>query len=328
MSKKAQVIRIDEYGSSEVMRFVEIDLPEPKAGEVQIQQYAVGINYLDTYNREGVFPVPELPWGLGVEGAGVIVDVGEGVENFSIGDRVTYASRPIGSYASLRNIPANYLIHLPDSISFETAAAITLQGLTAHMLTEYVTHLDESDTVLVHAAAGGLGLILVQWLKHRGCQVIGTVGSAEKAELAKSYGCDHLILYKEQSFVDEVKKITDDKGVSAVFEGLGGDIFHKSLNILKPFGHIVNLGQVSEGLPSIDLNQLGPVNSLTVSVPGVFAYIHNHKDLQGAANKLFDMVEKGHIKVHVNHKFPLSKVKEAHDALEQRLTVGSVILVP
>lgn len=328
MGSNANAIMIHEYGPSDVMKYESIHIGPPKDNEVQIQHGAIGVNFLDTYNREGIFPVPELPWGLGVEGAGQVIKTGKNVQNFKVGDRVTYASRPIGSYASVRNLPTDYLLHLPDDISYEQAAAVTLQGLTVHMLVEHVTRLGDGDSILVHAAAGGLGLLLVQWLKTKGCTVIGTVGSSEKAELARENGCDHIILYKEEPFVEAVNRLTGGSGVNVVFEGLGGDIFHESLEVLKPFGHIVNLGQVAEGLPEVSLARLGPVASLTVSVPGVFAYITQHPDLQGAADLIFEKIRKKELKVHIGGAYSLSKAKEAHDALEQRKTVGSLILIP
>ncbi|HLU78002.1 MAG TPA: quinone oxidoreductase [Burkholderiaceae bacterium] len=328
MTTQAYAIRIHEYGGPENLRYEQIEVPPPGAGEVQIRQHAVGVNYLDTYNRRGVFPVPELPWGLGVEGAGVVTAVGEGVTRFAPGDRVAYASRPIGSYASVRNLPVNLLLHLPDAVSFEQAAAATLQGLTAHMLVNRVTHLQPGDCALVHAAAGGLGLLLVQWLKHRGCRVIGTTGSEAKAQLARDHGCDEVILYNEEPFTEGVKRLTGGKGVDAVFEGLGGQVFHDSLTILKPFGHLVNLGQVAEGLPAVDLAELGPIRSLTVSVPGVFAYMNQHPNLQEAGDELFGMIARGELRVHIGQRFPLSETAAAHRALQERKTTGSVILIP
>lgn len=328
MKTQAFAVRIHEYGGPENLVYEAVDVPAPGAGEVQIRQHAIGVNYLDTYNRRGVFPVPELPWGLGVEGAGVVTAVGEGVTRFAVGDRVAYASRPIGSYASVRNLPVALLLHLPDAVSFEQAAAATLQGLTAHMLVNRVTQLKAGDCALVHAAAGGLGLLLVQWLKHKGCRVIGTTGSEAKAELARAHGCDDVILYNEEPFTDAVRRLTDGKGVDAVFEGLGGQVFHDSLTILKPFGHLVNLGQVAEGLPAVDLADLGPIRSLTISVPGVFAYMNHHPNLQEAGDELFGMIERGELRVHIGQRFALSETADAHRALQARQTTGSVVLIP
>lgn len=328
MTTQAFAIRIHEYGNPEKLVYEEIEVPAPGPDEVQIHQHAIGVNYLDTYNRRGVFPMPELPWGLGVEGAGMVTAVGEGVKRFSVGDRVAYASRPIGSYATVRNLAVDLLLHLPDEVSFDQAAAATLQGLTAHMLVNRVTNLQPGDTALVHAAAGGLGSLLTQWLKYEGCHVIGTVGSEAKAAVALNQGCDHAILYNEEPFVDAVLRLTTGKGVDAVFEGLGGQVFHDSLTILKPFGHLVNLGQVAQGLPAVELSELGPVRSLTVSVPGVFAYMTNHPDLQEAGDTLFGMIARGQLRVNIGQEFLLSDAAQAHRALQDRKTIGSVILKP
>lgn len=328
MSTSAFAIRIHQYGDQEQLSYEAIEVPAPASGEVQIRQHAVGVNYLDTYNRRGVFPVPALPWGLGVEGAGVIVAVGDGVLDFKSGDRVTYASRPIGSYASLRNLPTKLLLHIPDTISFEVAAAATLQGLTAHMLLHKVAPLSPGQTVLVHAAAGGLGSILTQWSRLLGARVIGTVGSEAKAQLALARGCHEVILYNQEPFTEGVKRLTDGAGVDVVFEGLGGSVFHESLTILKPFGHLVNLGQVAQGLPSVALSDIGPVRSLTISVPGVFAYMNTHPNLQSAANTLFKLISSGDLTIHIGGRYALKDTRFAHQALESRSTTGSLILLP
>lgn len=328
MSNLAYAVQIHEYGGPEKMRYESIEVPPPGLDEVQILQHAVGVNYLDTYHRRGVFPLPALPGALGVEGAGEVVAVGEGVTRFSIGDRVAYASRPIGSYATLRNLPVRSLLHLPGQVRYDQAAAVTLQGLTAHMLVNRVTRLKPNDSVLIHAAAGGLGSLLVQWVKFLGCRVIGTVGSETKATHARKNGCDEVIFYKTESFVDRVSQLTDGKGVDVVFEGLGGQVFHDSLKVLKPFGHLVNLGQVADGLPSLNLSELGPIASLTVSVPGVFAYINTHPDLQSVADTLFNMVASNELRVHIGQAFPLAEAAQAHRALQGRETMGSLILIP
>lgn len=328
MSNHAFAIQIHEYGGPEKMRYESMAVAPPGRGEVQIRQHAVGVNYLDTYHRRGVFPLPVLPGVLGVEGAGEILALGEGVTSFAVGDRVAYAARPIGSYATIRNLPTRSLLHLPDQVSFEQAAAVTLQGLTAHMLVNKVTKLKHNDSVLIHAAAGGLGSLLVQWVKHLGCRVIGTVGSDTKAEHAKNFGCDEVIFYKKEPFVDRVKDLTNGEGVDVVFEGLGGQVFHDSLRVLKPFGQLVNLGQVADGLPTVNLSELGPVASLTVSVPGVFAYINTHPDLQSAADSLFDMVAGNSLRVHIGQAFSLADAAQAHRALQGRETMGSLILIP
>jgi NADPH2:quinone reductase len=328
MNFQEYAVRIHSYGGPEQMRYEAIDVSEPAPGEVQIRQRAIGINYLDTYHRRGVFPLPEMPGALGVEGAGEVVAVGAGVTRFSLGDRVAYACRPIGSYASLRNLPDRHLLRLPDNVSYEQAAAATLQGLTTHMLVTRVTRPGPEHTVLVHAAAGGLGALLTQWARKLGARVIGTVGSADKAKLARELGCHEVILYNDEPFTEGVKRLTGDAGVDLVFEGLGGTVFQQSLTVLKPFGHLVNLGQVAEGLPTVALADLGPARSLTISVPGVFAYVASHPDLQGAADTLFGLIAAGDLKVHIGGRFPLRDAARAHRALEGRATTGSLILIP
>ena len=326
--RQEYAVRIHAYGGAEQLRHEAIDVAAPAAGEVQIRQHAIGINYLDTYHRRGVFPLRSLPGALGVEAAGEVVAVGEGVMRFAPGDRVAYACPPIGSYASLRNLPERLLLRLPAGVSFEQAAAATLQGLTAHMLLHRVTRPRAGDTVLVHAAAGGLGSLLTQWCRRFGCRVIGTVGSAEKAALARARGCDEVILYNEEPFVDAVKRLTGGAGVEFVFEGLGGQVFHDSLTILKPFGQLVNLGQVAEGLPEVKLADLGPARSLTISVPGVFAYVNTHPDLQSAADVLYGLIASGELVVHIGGRHALADAAAAHSALQGRGTSGSLILIP
>ncbi|RJF92387.1 quinone oxidoreductase family protein [Noviherbaspirillum saxi] len=327
-TSQAYAMRIHAYGDVEQMRYEAIAVPPPGRGEVQLRQHAAGINYLDTYHRRGVFPLPALPGALGVEGAGVVIAVGEGVTRFRKGDRVAYACRPIGSYASLRNLPDQHLLHLHPEVSYEQAAAATLQGLTAHMLLRRVAPLHAGQTVLIHAAAGGLGSLLAQWASRDGAHVIGTVGSEAKAALALQNGCHEVILYNDEPFAEGVKRLTGGAGVDVVFEGLGGAVFHQSLTVLKPFGHLVNLGQVTEGLPTVPLAELGPARSLTVSVPGIFAYVATHPDLQTAADTLFGMIARRELKVHIGGAFALRDAAQAHAALQSRATTGSLILLP
>jgi NADPH2:quinone reductase len=327
-ARREHAVRIHAYGEARELRYEAIDVPPPGPGDVQIRQHAVGVNYLDTYHRRGVFPLPALPGVLGVEGAGEVVAVGEGVERLAPGDRVAYACPPVGSYASLRNLPHRRVLRLPDGVSYEQAAAATLQGLTAHMLLYRVARPEAGSTVLVHAAAGGLGSLLTQWARRLGCRVIGTVGSADKAALARERGCDEVVLYNDEPFVEGVKRLTGGAGVDVVFEGLGGRVFHDSLTVLKPFGHLVNLGQVAEGLPEVKLADLGPARSLTVSVPGVFAYVNTHPALQSAADVLYGLIARGELVVHIGGRYPLAEAAAAHEALQGRGTNGSLILVP
>ncbi|MBF5007264.1 quinone oxidoreductase family protein [Diaphorobacter caeni] len=327
-NKTEYAVRIHAYGGPEAMQYEAVEIPAPAEGEVQIRQSAVGINYLDTYHRRGIFPLSQLPGALGVEAAGTVVAVGGGVKRFREGDRVSYACPPIGSYASLRNLSESYLVKLPEAVTFEQAAAATLQGLTVHMLLSKVTRLRAGQSILVHSAAGGLGSLLTQWARRMNLQVIGVVGSEAKVEAAKGNGCDEVIVGSREPFVDGVRRITGSQGVDVVFEGLGGSVFHDSLSIIKPFGQIVNLGQVAEGLPSVPLADLGPARSLTVSVPGVFAYVKSQPNLQGAADELFGLIADGALNVHVGGRFPLSQAADAHRALESRSTTGSLVLLP
>lgn len=321
-------VRIHAYGGPEAMVHEAVVVPPPARGELQIRQHAVGINYLDTYHRRGVFPLPALPGALGVEAAGEVVALGEGVTRWRIGDRVAYACPPVGSYASLRNLSERFVVRVPPGVSHEQAAAVTLQGLTAHMLLHRVTRPVPGQTVLVHAAAGGLGSLLTQWARRFGVRVIGVVGSPAKAALARAQGCDEVIVGGDEPFTDGVKRLTGGEGVDVVFEGLGGSVFHESLTVVKPFGQVVNLGQVAEGLPSVNLADLGPARSLSVSVPGVFAYVRTHPDLQAAADALFALVAGGELQVHIGGRFALRDAAEAHRALQSRATTGSLVLLP
>lgn len=326
--QRAHAVRIHAYGGPEQMRHEAIEVPPPGSGEVQVRQRAIGINYLDTYHRRGVFPVGALPGVLGVEAAGEVVAMGDGVSHLRAGDRVAYACPPVGSYASLRNIKARFLVRVPDGVSDEQAAAATLQGLTAHMLLHKVVRVKHGTSVLVHAAAGGLGSLITQWAHRLGCRVIGVVSSRAKAEVALAQGCQHVIVSTEQDFVEEAKGLTDGRGVDVVLEGVGGRVFHESLNALRQFGHIVNLGQAGEGLPSVALADLGPSRSLTVSVPGVFAYVTTHPDLQFAADTLYRQIASGELRVRIGGRYPLAHAAQAHRELESRNTTGSLVLLP
>ncbi|WP_420997956.1 quinone oxidoreductase family protein [Cupriavidus sp. 30B13] len=328
MSWEAQEVRIREYGGPEQMYVESVTLTEPGEGQVLLRQDAVGINFVDTYQRRGVFQIGALPAALGVEGAGIVEAVGPGVARVRVGDRVSYAGPPIGSYASRRVLPERILVRLPEGVSNQVAAAVTLQGMTVHMLMTRIRPLKDGDTVLVHSAAGGLGLLIVQWAKSLGARVIGTVGSPEKAALAKSAGADEIILYKQVDFAEATREITRGGGVDVVYEGVGGDTLRRSLAVIKPFGLAVNLGQVGGPLPTLSLADLGPYQSLSVSVPGVSTHLRTLPDLQAAADELFGRVVTGALKVHIGARLPLAAAADAHRLLESGRSTGSIILEP
>ncbi|MBC7282729.1 quinone oxidoreductase [Hoeflea sp.] len=324
----ARQMRIHAYGGPEMFSSDKVELPEPGPGEVLVRQHAAGVNFIDVYHRKGVFPIPALPGAIGVEAAGEVVVCASDVSSLKPGDRVAYAGPPVGSYADMRVMKAKSLVLIPETLSFEEAASIMLKGMTVHMLMTRVRPLSAGQTILVHSAAGGLGQLLGQWASSIGVRVIGTVGSAEKAEIARESGCSETILYNECDFVDRVQNLTDGSGVDAVFEGLGGDILTRSLNCLKPFGHAINLGQVGKPLDAVALADLGPQRSLTVSVPGVFAHLRTCPDLQEAADEMFAQVTSGAMKPRIGERFALSNVAAAHAKLEAGRTAGAIVLLP
>lgn len=325
---EAQEVRIHAYGGPEAMAIEAVALPAPGPGQVLVRQHAVGINFIDVYHRKGVFPIPALPGAVGVEAAGVVEAVGPGVDRFAPGDRVAYAGPPIGAYASARLMPAGSLVRIPDALPFDQAAAIMLKGMTVHMLVTRVRPLAAGDSILVHAAAGGLGSLLCQWARALGLRVIGTVGAEAKVETARRCGCDAVILHRRQDFVAETRRLTGGAGVDAVFEGMGGDVLTRSLDCLKPFGTAVNLGQVGEPLGSVPLAALGPQRSLSVAVPGVFAHLRTLPDLQAGADALFAMVASGHVRPEIGTRLPLADAAEAHRRLESGRTTGALVLLP
>lgn len=322
-----KAIRITETGAAEVMEYVDVDLPAPGAGEVLVRQMACGLNFIDVYFRTGLYPQP-LPGALGMEGAGVIEAVGANVTHVKVGDRVAYAGRPLGAYAEARVMPADILVKLPDSISFETAAAMMLQGLTVQYLFRRTFRLQGGETILFHAAAGGVGLIACQWARALGVTMIGTVGSDEKAELAKVNGCVHTINYNKENFVERVKEITGGKGVPVVYDSIGKDTFIGSLDCLSPLGMMVSFGSASGPVPPFGLNELATRGSLFVTRPSLFNYAAKRDDLETMAAELFGMVESGKIKVDINQRYALKDVAQAHRDLESRKTTGSSILIP
>ena len=320
-------IRFAQVGGPEVLQWQEVELSPPAAGEARVRHHAVGLNYIDTYHRTGLYPVP-LPSGIGLEGAGVVEDVGSGVADLAPGDRVAYAGGPIGSYAEARNMPADRLVKLPDGISFEQGAAMMLQGMTAQYLLRRTYRVQAGDTILIHAAAGGVGLIVCQWAKALGATVIGTVGSDEKAALARANGCDHPIVYTRENFAERVKALTGGEGVAVVYDSIGKDTFMDSLACLRPLGMMVLFGAASGPVPPVDLGVLAKMGSLFVTRPTLFTYAAKRTDLVAMASELFDVVLAGKVRIEINQRYALRDAAQAHRDLEARRTTGSTILVP
>jgi len=320
-------IRIHEQGGPEVLRWEDIEVGEPGPGEVRLRQTAVGLNFLDVYHRNGAYKLPQLPTALGMEAAGIVETVGAGVDDLKPGDRVAYAGYKPGAYTEVRIMPAERLVPLPDSIDDRHAAAMMLQGMTAEYLLRRTFAVQPGQTVLFHAIAGGVGLIACQWLKQIGATVIGTVGSDAKAELARSHGCDHPIVYSRENFTERVKEITDGAGVPVVYDSVGRDTWEGSLDCLQPRGVMVSFG-ASSGIPAdFSINLLQFKGSLFATRPTLLHYIASRADLLESANALFAAVGNG-LKVQINQTFPLKDTAEAHRALEARKTTGSTVLLP
>jgi len=323
-------IKIYETGGPDAMRWEEVSLGDPAAGEARIRQTAVGLNYIDIYHRSGLYPVP-LPSGLGMEGAGVVEAVGAAVADLRVGDRVAYASgplAPVGAYAEARIMPADRLVKLPDAIDDRTAAAMMLQGMTAQYLLRRTYRVQPGDTILIHAAAGGVGLIVCQWAKALGAKVIGTVGSDEKAALARTHGCDHPIVYTRENFVARVRELTGGAGVPVVYDSIGKDTFFDSLDCLRPLGLMVSFGNASGAVPPVDLGELTRRGSLFLTRPSLFGYTEARADLLATAGELFDVVVSGKVRIEVNQTYALRDVAQAHIDLSTRRTTGSTILLP
>ncbi len=323
----SNAIRIHETGGPEVLRYEQVDTGEPGPGQARIRQTACGLNFIDVYMRTGLYPVPELPATLGMEAAGVIEMVGDGVKNLVPGDRVAYAMA-IGGYAEARLIDANKLIKLPDTIDDQTAAAMMLKGLTAHYLLFRTYPVKAGDTILVHAAAGGVGLLLCQWAKHLGVTVLGTVGSPEKAELAMAHGCDHPIFYREENISQRVRELTNGVGVAAVYDSVGQATFEASLDSLRPFGVLATFGNSSGKVKSFDPNILAPKGSLYVTRPTLATHTATRELLVEGAERLLDVVSNGIVKVNINQTYSLAETAQAHRDLEARKTTGCTVLLP
>ncbi|MEO7243797.1 MAG: quinone oxidoreductase [Rubrivivax sp.] len=329
-TQTSPTVRVDQHGGPEAMHLVDLQVGDPAAGEIRIRHHACGLNYIDVYQRSGVYALP-MPLSLGMEAAGVVEAVGEGVTHLKVGDRAAYASNPPGSYSTLRVMPAKTVVKLPDEISFETGAAMMLKGLTAQYLlrrTLPVEGLQPGDFVLFHAAAGGVGLIACQWAKALGLQLIGTAGSDAKCALAAENGAAFTINYSTEDFAARVKEITGGKGVKVVYDSVGKDTFEKSLDCLRPFGLMASFGNASGVVPPIAPGMLGPKGSLYLTRQTLFTHIATREATQAMADELFAMVTGGKVKIRIDQRYPLAEVAQAHRNLEARKTTGCSVLLP
>jgi NADPH2:quinone reductase len=318
-------IRFEKAGGPEVLSWQEVEVGKPGPGQVRLRQTAVGLNYIDTYHRSGLYPLP-LPSGLGSEGAGVVEEVGPGVRDLKVGDRVAYAGGPIGSYAEVRVMPADRLVPVPPGITDSQAAAMMLKGMTAWYLIRRTHAVKSGETILIHAAAGGVGLIVCQWAKHLGATVIGTVGDDDKAALVKRNGCDYPIVYRREDFVARVNDITGGKKLPVVYDSVGKDTLYKSLDCLAPLGLMVSFGQSSGAIGPVDIGILAGKGSLFLTRPTLNTYTASREDLLTAARELFQVVESGAVKITVNQTYPLREAMQAHRDLEGRKTTGQTVL--
>ncbi|HEY8565315.1 MAG TPA: quinone oxidoreductase [Beijerinckiaceae bacterium] len=323
----ANAIRVHQYGGPEVLVYEGVDVPEPGPGQVRIRQTAIGVNFIDVYHRTGLYPQPSMPFIPGSEGAGTVVSVGEGVSEFKPGDRVAYGTA-IGAYADERIVPASALVHVPAGVDDATAAAMMLKGLTAQYLLRRTHVLKAGETILFHAAAGGVGLIACQWAKHLGATVIGTVGSADKADLARQNGCDHVILYREENFVDRVREITGGALCDVVYDGVGKDTFPGSLDCLKPFGLFASFGSASGPVDAFNIGLLAQKGSLYATRPTLFTHASKRESLDAMAADLFGVIASGAVTIPVHHRAKLSEAASVHRALEARETTGATVMIP
>jgi NADPH2:quinone reductase len=322
----AHAIRIHQNGGSEVLKWESVDVGAPGAGQVRLRHHAVGVNYIDTYQRSGLYKMA-LPFVPGSEGAGEVVAVGPGVTDFKVGDHGAYAGA-LGGYAEERLMPADRLVKLPDNIDYKTGAAMMLQGMTVRYLLRQTYKVGPGTTMLLHAAAGGIGLIASQRAKHLGATIIGTTSSAEKAALAKAHGCTHVINYKTEDFVKRTKELTNGQGVDVVYDGVGKDTYPGSLDCLKPLGLWISFGNASGAITNFDLLSLSTKGSLYATRPTLQTYVAKREDLLANANDLFDVVSRGIVKINVNHTYALKDAAQAHRDLEGRKTTGSIVLLP
>lgn len=324
---RTKAIQIAENGGPEVMHLTDVDVPSPGKGEIRLRQTALGLNYIDTYHRSGLYPLA-LPTGIGMEGAGIVEAVGEGVKGLKVGDRVAYGVGPRGAYARHRNVPAGRVAKLPKAISDETAAGMMLKGLTVRALLRSVYKVKRGETILFHAAAGGVGVIFTQWAKALGAKVIGTVGSDDKIAVAKAHGCAHVINYRTEDVVARVREITQGAGVPVVYDGVGQATFMTSIDCLKPRGLLVSFGNASGPVKSFELGLLAAKGSLYVTRPTVMTYMADDAELAEASRDLIEIVKSGKVKIPVNQRYKLADVAQAHRDLESRATTGTTILIP
>lgn len=325
MSTKTKRIEIQKHGDPSVMQWVDAEVEAPAANEVQIEQKAVGLNFIDIYFRTGLYQ-GDLPHGLGFEGSGVVTAVGSEVKHLQVGDRVAYGQSPLGAYALLRNVPGHQVVKLPDEISFEEAASLMLKGLTAWYLLRQTYRVKAGETIVWHAAAGGVGLIALQWAKALGVRVIGTASTPEKIALAKDYGAWEMINYREEDVAQRVRELTDGVGVPVVYDGVGQDTFETSLDCLQPRGLLVSFGNASGAVTGVNLGILATKGSLYVTRPVIGAYVPTQEAMQQAADELFEQVLAGHIKPRIDQRVPLADVAKAHEGLAARRTTGSTVL--
>jgi len=323
----AKTAIIEAAGGPDAFKLVDIDVGEPGPGEIRIRHEAVGLNFIDVYQRTGLYPL-EMPHALGMEAAGIVEAVGEGVTHLKAGDRAAYAAMPPGSYCEARVMPAAQVCPVPDGISMETAAAMMLKGMTVEYLFHRTTPLKKGDTVLFHAAAGGVGLIACQWARSEGITLIGTAGTDEKCQLALDHGATHCINYRTEDFAARVQDLTDGKGVDVVMDAVGADTFEGSLDSLKPVGMLISFGNASGPVPPVNIGILGPKGSLKITRPTLFTHIADHDACQEMARHLFEKVEAGDVTIRIDQRFKLDEVADAHRALEARQTTGSTVLLP
>ncbi|PYF05416.1 NADPH:quinone reductase-like Zn-dependent oxidoreductase [Rhodopseudomonas faecalis] len=324
--ERETIVRMIAIGGAENLEVAQLPSEQPAAGMVRVRHLAVGVNFIDIYHRTGLYPL-SLPAILGVEAAGMIEAVGEGVTGFAIGDRVAYAGGPVGAYATARSLPVSRLIKLPEDLEFHIAAASMLKGLTAHMLLTRTYTVERGTTLLIHGAAGGLGSILVRWAKHLGATVIGTAGSAAKADIARSYGADHVIVGRDADLVSEVGSLTHGVGVDFAIDGIGGDTLLKSLACTRRFGTVASIGQAAGPIPPLALEDIGPIRSLSLARPSVMAYAADLPTYRQAAAALLEMMHKG-VSAEIGRKYPLADAAQAQSDLEAGRTTGSLLLIP